>query len=142
MIKQKSWGDCGVAVLANAMCDTYENTLKRLNGRDTGLTMQEMCAAILGKFNSIPIYVPLIGFNLESGIHDACTLTFDAAHKNIMSVQGRRAIYQVKTKSGMLHFIYFDGQKLFDPSTRAPENPVFSDYVYVVDAIFLLDVQH
>ncbi|MGR6496926.1 hypothetical protein IYR97_07965 [Pseudomonas fulva] len=145
MIKQRSWGDCGVAALANSIrfSPSYEVALEMLGGRDCGITMQEICSAIYEKRDAIPLYLPLDGFGAEANISNAKTSDFKGIlRKSIIHGEDRRAILQVKTKSGMLHFIYFDGKKIHDPSPSAPDKLDFSNYESVIDGVFLLDVYH
>lgn len=142
MIKQRSWGDCGVAALANSIIlfPSYEAALEMLGGRDCGITMQEICSAIFEKGDSIPLYLPLDGFGAEANISNARTSDFEEIlRKSKAHNENRRAILQVKTKHGMLHFIYFDGKNIHDPSPSAPETPDFSNYESVIDGVFLID---
>lgn len=145
MIKQRSWGDCGVAALANSIrfSPSYEAALEMLGGRDCGITMQEICSAIYDKGNALPLYLPLDGFGAEANISNARTSDFKETLGKFKAHNGnKRAILQVKTKSGMLHFIYFDGENIHDPSPSAPPSPDFSNYESVIDGVFLLDIYH
>lgn len=145
MIKQRSWGDCGVVALLNAFqdCDIkkysgpggYEAMVSNLNGRDYGITIQELSSIIL-EHGLIPVHIPLEGFAKESGIANAKTSTIDP--KDGLFENWSKAIYQVKTKSGLLHFVYFDGHNIWDGSQHSPVYPKFSDYESIIDAVFLI----
>lgn len=145
MIKQRSWGDCGVVALLNALQDNgvtfyngpggYESMVSNLNGRDYGITIQEVSSVIL-ELGLVPVHIPLDGFAKESGIANAKASTIDP--KDGLFKNWSKAIYQVKTKSGLLHFVYFDGYRIWDGSQNSPVYPKFSDYESVIDAVFIL----
>lgn len=145
MFKQRSWGDCGVVALLNAIQDNgisfysrpggYEEMILNLNGRDCGITIQEICS-ILYEHGFLPVHIPLEGFASASGIQNAKSSSIDM-DKGLFN-QWTTAIYQVRTKSGLLHFIYFDGCMIWDGSTNSPVHPKFSDYDSVVDAVYIL----
>lgn len=121
----------------------YEEASALLIGRSSGITIQELCAAIFERRCALPMYVPLEGFSSASGISNAMTLTREYVSKRISTgSENRSAIFQVKTRSGTLHFIYYSGVKIFDPSPDSPENPEFTDYDCLVDGIFLFDLYH
>ncbi|MBK5417713.1 hypothetical protein [Pseudomonas sp. TH31] len=142
MIKQRSWGDCGVVTLINALNDNgmtffngplgYEQMVALLNDRDSGLTIQEV-SAVLFFTGFHPTYLPLEGFQAASGIKNAYVIGNSALQYGL---KGEKAIFQVKTKSGLLHLVYFDGSFIWDPSVNAPEHPGFEDYEAIVDAVF------
>lgn len=145
MIKQRSWGDCGVAALANSIrfFPSYEEALEMLGGRDCGITMQELCSAIYERGHAIPMYLPLAGFGSEANISNAKTSSLEEIlRKSKVYSDNRRAILQVKTKSGILHFIYYDGKSIYDPSPSAPDNPDLSYYESVIDGVFLFEIYH
>lgn len=142
MQKQRSWGDCGVATLLNAVADNgftyfngpggYERLVELFEGRNSGITIQEVSATLFF-CGFTPLYLPLNGFRTESGItnaHVICTDIIDYAMK------GEKAVFQVKTKSGLLHLVYFDGRNVWDPSPNSCESPKLSDYECIVDAVF------
>lgn len=145
MQKQRSWGDCGVVALLNAIQDNgisyynrpggYEEMVSNLNNRDCGITIQEVCS-ILYEHGFLPVHIPLKGFASASGIENAKTSSVDP--KDGLFGQWSKAIYQVKTKSGLLHFIYFDGSLIWDGSTGSPVYPKFSDYETIVDVVYIL----
>lgn len=145
MVKQRSWGDCGVATLLNAIGDNgidyyrtalgYECMVASLNGRDCGITMQEICS-VLYDHGFLPVHIPLEGFVSASGIAKAKTSSIDI--KAGLYNQWPKAIYQVKTKSGVMHFIYFDGCMIWDSSPGSPSKPRFSDYESVIDVVYIL----
>ena len=145
MIKQRSWGDCGVATLLNAIGDNgidyyrtalgYECMVASLNGRDCGITMQEICS-VLYDHGFLPVHIPLEGFVSASGIAKAKTSSIDI--KAGLYNQWPKAIYQVKTKSGVMHFIYFDGCMIWDSSPGSPSKPRFSDYESIIDVVYIL----
>lgn len=145
MFKQRSWGDCGVVALLNSIQDNgisfysrpggYEEMILNLNGRDCGITIQEICS-ILYEHGFLPVHIPLEGFASASGIANAKSSLIDM--KEGLFRQWSKAIYQVKTKSGTLHFIYFDGCMIWDGATNSPVHPRFSDYESVIDAVYIL----
>lgn len=145
MIKQRSWGDCGVVALLNAIQDNgisfysrpggYEEMILNLNGRDCGITIQEICS-ILYEHGFLPIHIPLEGFASASGIENAKSSSIDM--KEGLFNQWAKAIYQVRTKSGTLHFVYFDGCLIWDGATNSPAYPRLSDYESVIDAVYIL----
>lgn len=145
MFKQRSWGDCGVVALLNAIQENgisfynrpggYEEMILNLNGRDCGITIQEICS-ILYEHGFLPVHIPLEGFASASGIKNAKSSRLDM--KAGLFNQWAKAIYQVKTKSGTLHFIYFDGYMIWDGATNSPVHPKFSDYESVIDAVYIL----
>ena len=145
MIKQRSWGDCGVATLLNAIGDNgidyyrtalgYECMVASLNGRDCGITMQEICS-VLYDHGFLPVHIPLEGFVSASGIAKAKTSSIDI--KAGLYNQWPKAIYQVKTKSGVMHYIYFDGSMIWDSSPGSPSRPRFSDYESIIDVVYIL----
>lgn len=145
MFKQRSWGDCGVVALLNSIQDNgisfysrpggYEEMILNLNGRDCGITIQEICS-ILYEHGFLPVHIPLEGFASASGIANAKSSFIDI--KEGLFRQWSKAIYQVRTKSGSLHFIYFDGCMIWDGSTNSPVHPKFGDYESVVDAVYIL----
>ncbi len=147
MIKQRSWGDCGVATLLNAVCSKgneyfswpggYERMVELLNGRSTGLTIQEICAAVF-ELGYVPMYVPLEGFVLASGIANAYTHDSAVMLNYTICLKEMPAIFQVKTKSGLLHFVYFDGFQIWDPAHNVIEEKKFSDYEDIIDVVYLL----
>ncbi len=142
MIKQRSWGDCGIATLINAVSDNrftyfngpggYERLVELFEGRNSGITIQEVSATLFF-CGFTPLYLPLSGFRTESGISNAHVI-----HTEIMdyAMKGEKAVLQVKTKSGLLHLVYFDGRNIWDPSPNSGEHPVLSDYESIVDAVF------
>ncbi len=144
MIKQRSWGDCGIAVLMNAFIDNgkdrftkpgaYEELLYSL-GRDNGITMQELCAQLFDH-GFLPVYLPLDGFGEASGIKDVRTLSAGLV-RDVYIKRFQKAIYQVKMKSGLLHFVYFDGEMIWDSLKDSPVHPTFDDYEAIVDMVFL-----
>lgn len=145
MFKQRSWGDCGVVALLNAIQDNgisfynrpggYEDMVSSLNNRDCGITIQEICS-ILYEHGFLPVHIPLEGFAAASGIANAKSSSVDV--KEGLFGQWSKAIYQVKTKSGTLHFIYFDGYLIWDGATNSSVYPRFSDYESVIDAVYIL----
>lgn len=145
MQKQRSWGDCGIATLLNAVADNgftyfngpggYERLVDLFEGRNSGITIQEVSATLFF-CGFIPLYLPLNGFRNESGITDAHVINTDIMDA---AMKGKKAVFQVKTKSGLLHLIYFDGKNIHDPSPSAPDNPDFSNYKSVIDGVFLFD---
>jgi hypothetical protein len=145
MIKQKTAGDCGVAALANAITmhhntnepspRLFENeyeTIERKLGRNSGITIQEVCSVIFDN-GYLPVYVPFLGFHLESGVHGN-------AYQDAEEVleRGQPAILQVKTGSGLLHFVYFDGKVIHDPSVNVEGVKGVADYT-LVDAVLIVD---
>lgn len=146
MNKQRSWGDCGVVALLNAFQDNgitfyngphgYECMVANLNGRDHGVSIQEVCAVVFGH-GFLPVHLPLDGFAAASGIKDAATCRFEFL-KDTFFKEWPKAIYQVKSKSGVLHFVYFDGCSIWDGALNAPVYPEFSDYDSIVDVVYLL----
>ena len=147
MHKQRSWGDCGITSLLNAVSDNgvtyfngpggYERMLELMNGRDKGLTIQEISGALFF-LGFCPIYLPLEGFKSESGVTGAYTHDSVSLRLQSPTMNGLPAIYQVKTKSGLLHFIYFDGSFIWDSSPNSPECPGFNDYQSIVDVVYIL----
>lgn len=145
MFKQRSWGDCGVVALLNAIQDNgisfysrpggYEDMVSNLNNRDCGITIQEICS-ILYEHGFLPVHLPLEGFASACGIENAKSsfVDIDAGLFN----QWNKAIYQVRTKSGTLHFIYCDGSLIWDGATNSPAYPRLSDYESVIDAVYIL----
>lgn len=146
MNKQRSWGDCGVVALLNALQDNgvtfyngpggYENMVSHLNDRDCGITIQEVCAALF-QHGFLPVHLPLDGFGVASGIHDAATCKFEFL-KDTFFKEWPKAIYQVKSKSGVLHFVYFDGDYIWDGAPNSPVYPKFSDYESIIDVVYIL----
>lgn len=146
MIKQRSWGDCGVVALLNAIQDNgisyynrpggYEDMVSNLNGRDCGITIQEVCA-VLFQHGFLPVHLPLDGFGVASGIHDAATCKVKHL-KDTFFKDWPKAIYQVKSRSGLLHFVYFDGDLIWDGAPNAPVYPEFSDYEDIIDVVYVL----
>lgn len=146
MIKQRSWGDCGVVALLNAFQNNgisfynrpggYEDMVSTLNGRDHGITIQEVCA-VLFEHGFLPVHLPLDGFAVASGIENVKSCRLKTVNDSFMS-DWPKAIYQVKTLSGMLHYIYFDGSLIWDGAVNSPIYPSFSDYASVVDVVYLL----
>lgn len=145
MFKQRSWGDCGVVALLNAIQDNgisfysrpggYEEMILNLNGRDCGITIQEICS-ILYEHGFLPVHIPLEGFASASGIESAKSSSIDM-ERGLFN-QWDKAIYQVRTKSGTLHFIYCDGSLIWDGATNSPAYPKLSDYESVIDAVYIL----
>lgn len=146
MIKQRSWGDCGVATLLNALIDNgvsefsgpdgYDKMVDLL-GRDSGITIQEVCA-VLYTNGLVPVYLPLDGFAAESGIHSAFTIDQSTLTPGI---DQPKCIVQVKTKSGLLHMLYCDGEHALDPAVNVSEPQYLGDYESIVDAVFILPVE-
>ncbi|WP_145128065.1 hypothetical protein [Pseudomonas sp. URMO17WK12:I11] len=146
MQKQRSWGDCGVVALLNALQDNgvnfyqgpggYENLVSQLNGRDCGITIQEVCAALF-QHGFLPVHLPLDGFGVASGIGDAATCKVKHLEDTFFR-DWPKAIYQVKSKSGLLHFVYFDGDLIWDGAPSAPVYPEFSDYESIIDVVYVL----
>ena len=85
----------------------------------------------------LPVHLPLDGFAAASGIKDAATCRFEFL-KDTFFKEWPKAIYQVKSKSGVLHFVYFDGCSIWDGALNAPVYPEFSDYDSIVDVVYLL----
>lgn len=148
MIKQKTAGDCGVAALANAITmhnNITEPSLRLFEieyeaieakfGRNSGITMQEVCSVIFDN-GYLPVYVPLEGFHRESGINGNA---YQDAEEIL--TRGHPAILQVKTNSGLLHFVYFDGEKVHDPANSVVGTRQRSDYV-LVDAVLIINRIH
>jgi len=145
MIKQRSWGDCGIAAFMNALFDDgqhyhirpggYEEIVD-LFGRDHGITIQELCAALF-EYNFLPVHLPLEGFADASGIQGAKCLSAEYLCHSYLG-QYHKAIYQVKTKSGVLHYIYHDGCMIWDSLPNSPAYPNWDDYEAVVDVVYLL----
>lgn len=146
MIKQRSWGDCGVATLLNALNDNgvsdfsgpdgYDKMVALL-GRDSGITIQEVCAVLYSN-GLVPVYLPLNGFAVESGIRSAFTIDQSTLNPGI---DHPKCIVQVKTKSGLLHMLYCDGDSAWDPAVNAREPEYLGDYEAIVDAVFILPVE-
>jgi len=122
MIKQRSWGDCGIAALSNALAmqvtptgpsarifqDIYDYVLETI-GRDSGVTIQEICSVLHAR-GYLPVYIPFEGFQDVSGINGP-----EFRKVQELSELFHPAIVQVKTSSGSLHFVYFDGHVVHDP---------------------------
>lgn len=148
MNKQRTYGDCGVATLLNALRDNgetyfegpggYERLIDAI-GRQNGLSIQEIQAFLFMHSNKLPVYIPFEGFKKASGIADAFTSGAHNPHEFNTDISSQKAILQVMTKSGILHFVYYDGDFVWDPSQSARDYPDFSDYEYIVDAVLLLD---
>ncbi|MEJ3588781.1 MULTISPECIES: hypothetical protein [Pseudomonas] len=148
MIKQRSWGDCGVAALAGAltmqinphgaspeMFDDIYDYVEEALGRNNGLTIQEVCS-VLHDRGYLPVYIPFAAF------HEVSELNGKAYQKTSkLSDLFHPAIVQVKTASGMLHFVYFDGNVVHDPSAAVLNPMKLSDYT-LVDAVFIYDKSH
>lgn len=145
MIKQKTAGDCGVAALANAITMHYNTNepsprlfeieyeaIERKLGRNSGITIQEVCAVIFDN-GYLPVYVPFLGFHRESGVHGTA---YQEAGEVL--TRGQTAILQVKTASGLLHFVYFDGKVIHDPSVSVEGVKCVDDYT-LVDAVLIFD---
>lgn len=145
MIKQRSWGDCGLAAVTNAltmqanpynpsqlMFDQMYDALEKTVGRNEGLTMQEVCS-ILHESGFLPVYIPFRAFQEVSGLNGGAF-----QDERELSELFHPAIVQVKTASDVLHFVYFDGHAVHDPSIYVPKPVKLSDYT-LVDAVFIYD---
>ncbi|MDD2005069.1 hypothetical protein [Pseudomonas putida] len=144
MIKQRSWGDCGIATLANAAADNgveyfkapfgYELMSELFEGRKSGMTIQEV-SSVLYFLGFRPMYLPFEGFRAASGIKESF-VTDDEA-RGCLVKRGEKAILQVKTESGMLHLVYFDGRTVWDPSPSSDALvQKLEDYEAIVDGVF------
>ncbi len=144
MIKQRSWCDCGIATLANAAADNgveyfkapfgYELMAEHFSERNRGMSIQEV-SSFLYSLGFRPMYLSFDGFKDASGIKESFVIDNEA--RDCLFERGEKAILQVKTKSGMLHLVYFDGRTVWDPSPNSDALvQKLEDYEAIVDGVF------